>query len=175
MRWLGLFFLLFFISCSREEVLLKLNHERSDSIKREEALNRTEDTKELFCFKCHSYERFTGGERFPHSRHKGFYHCNQCHRLRMHKSIVTDTSICKTCHGLGRFTYTGSGMKTYFDHAGHSKRNSCRDCHPSVFVMKRGMNKITMDEINKGKSCGVCHNGKRAFGSENCNVCHEMG
>lgn len=174
MRW---FLLLLFLvsSCSKEEILSKLQHETLKDDK-EVATRITEATKQLFCFKCHSYDKFLGMTgRFPHEKHRDFYHCNQCHELKMHQSIKTDTTVCKDCHGLGRFTYTGAGMKTFFDHASHSKRNSCRDCHPGIFVMKRGMNRMTMDDINKGQSCGVCHNGKRAFGADNCMACHEMG
>jgi len=174
MRWLSMLLLLFVISCSRDIVPVT-EHKRV--IEKEEVVSKAPDAlKSLFCFKCHSYERFAGtAGRFPHERHKEFYHCNQCHKMKMHYFIETDTSICRTCHSLGRFTYTASGMKTFFDHSTHSKRNTCRDCHPGVFVMKKGLNKMTMEDINKGLSCGVCHNGKRAFSADNCTACHEMG
>ncbi len=175
MRWLSLIIALLIFSCSKDRFFPEVKSEAPKEVVGLPTVTLIDGVRELFCFKCHSYERFSGGGRFPHERHRGFYHCNQCHRIKMHSFISTDTSICKTCHELGRITYTASGMKTYFDHEGHSKRNACRDCHPEVFVMKKGMNRITMEEINKGRFCGLCHNGKRAFGADLCNACHEMG
>ncbi|MCX7794830.1 MAG: hypothetical protein N2257_10585 [Thermodesulfovibrionales bacterium] len=174
MKFLLLVILFIIPACSKEEILSRL----SEDIKaeNERVLERAEAVKELFCFKCHSYEKFRGlTGKFPHEKHRDFYHCNQCHELKMHNSIKTDTTLCKNCHSLGRFTYTAAGIKTFFDHASHSKRNSCRDCHPDVFIMKRGMNRFTMEQINRGQSCGICHNGKKAFGAENCSLCHDMG
>jgi c(7)-type cytochrome triheme protein len=51
----------------------------------------------------------------------------------------------------------------------------CKDCHNEGMFpkMKQGTVKITMEEIYAGRLCGVCHNGKRAFGTDgNCNRCH---
>lgn len=174
MRWLFILVFFFMAACSREQVLSGLKNETL-KVEEQEAVERLEGIKTLFCFKCHSYEKFQGiSGKFPHEKHRDLFHCNQCHELKMHQSIKTDTGVCKDCHSLGRFVYQGTGMKTFFDHASHSKRSSCRDCHPGVFVMKRGMNRITMDDINKGQSCGVCHNGKKAFSADNCTACHEM-
>ncbi len=133
-------------------------------------------TEALFCFKCHSHGRFMKGVRsgFSHERHKEFIHCSGCHEMKMHDFMRTKTDLCRNCHNLGRFTYKGSGMKTVFDHASHAKRNTCKDCHPEVFIMKKGAHRMTMADINQGRFCGVCHNGKRAFSSDICNACHEM-
>jgi c(7)-type cytochrome triheme protein len=40
--------------------------------------------------------------------------------------------------------------------------------------MKAGANEVTMDMMQEGKSCGVCHNGKVAFESnfDTCLRCH---
>jgi len=32
-----------------------------------------------------------------------------------------------------------------------------------------------MDSINGGKSCGGCHDGKKAFTADKCDGCHQMG
>ncbi|MBZ0156040.1 MAG: hypothetical protein K8I29_07470 [Alphaproteobacteria bacterium] len=43
--------------------------------------------------------------------------------------------------------------------------------------MKKDYAKMKMVEIIKGKHCGECHNGKRAFSSgkaEDCAKCHKM-
>jgi c(7)-type cytochrome triheme protein len=42
--------------------------------------------------------------------------------------------------------------------------------------MQKGGLKLTMDAMGAGKSCGACHNGKRAFGvmdGEKCQTCHK--
>lgn len=61
-----------------------------------------------------------------------------------------------------------------FPHWFHRIRYKCYACHPALFEMKAGANKVTMDAIGKGKFCGACHNGKIAWGVsfETCNRCH---
>lgn len=61
-----------------------------------------------------------------------------------------------------------------FPHWFHRIRFRCYVCHPDVFVMKRGANSITMDDIRAGKFCGQCHNGGVAWGLsfEVCALCH---
>lgn len=60
-----------------------------------------------------------------------------------------------------------------FSHKDHLKqksiKNNCKACH------KEGTNKLgrfTMADMEKGKSCGACHNGKKAFELGNCEKCH---
>ena len=70
----------------------------------------------------------------------------------------------------------GSAGKVIFDGKVHADKGlKCTDCHTKIFPMKKGT-KITMAEINEGKYCGVCHNGKEAFKSSdpaNCGKCHK--
>jgi len=65
--------------------------------------------------------------------------------------------------------------KVIFDGAKHKKAGlKCTDCHPKIFHMKKGADKITMKDIYAGKFCGTCHNGKRAFNPKgNCKRCHK--
>ncbi len=52
----------------------------------------------------------------------------------------------------------------------------CKVCHNKIFVMKRWVNEITQEKIEKGRLCGVCHNGKIAFDARsNCRRCHLAG
>jgi c(7)-type cytochrome triheme protein len=52
----------------------------------------------------------------------------------------------------------------------------CKVCHDDVFTMKRWANDISQKEIIQGNQCGVCHNGKIAFGAdEKCERCHIAG
>lgn len=63
---------------------------------------------------------------------------------------------------------------TVFPHWVHRIRYTCYACHPALFEMKAGGNRVTMDDIMAGKSCGACHNGKTAWPVtfETCNRCH---
>ena len=49
---------------------------------------------------------------------------------------------------------------------------SCDKCHTSLFPMKKTSTITSMDEINGGKSCGSCHDGKTAFDPSDCHKCH---
>lgn len=61
-----------------------------------------------------------------------------------------------------------------FPHWIHRMQFKCGACHEELFKMKAGANAITMDDIQAGMSCGVCHNGKAAFESnfDTCQRCH---
>lgn len=69
-----------------------------------------------------------------------------------------------------------------FSHNKHTQREKlrCIECHPKVFIMKVGKSVVkkghlTMAEMKKGKYCGNCHNGSKAFSVtsiEHCKRCH---
>jgi c(7)-type cytochrome triheme protein len=76
--------------------------------------------------------------------------------------------------------FDGGGKgKVVFDGKVHADKGSkCADCHtnPKLFAMKKGTEKITMADINAGKSCGACHDGKKAFKADDaasCDKCHK--
>ena len=65
---------------------------------------------------------------------------------------------------MGKVTFKGD------DHAG--KGLKCSECHTKIFPYKK--TDIKMADINAGKYCGECHNGKRAFKpAGNCAKCHK--
>ncbi len=50
----------------------------------------------------------------------------------------------------------------------------CTDCHDSLYVTKEKHKHVTMAQMQKGQSCGACHNGKKAFDVKGtCNRCHK--
>jgi c(7)-type cytochrome triheme protein len=58
-----------------------------------------------------------------------------------------------------------------FDHTKHGA--DCNQCHPKIFKKKNNSNHTTMKAMEKGRSCGACHNGEKAFTvTENCTTCH---
>lgn len=69
-----------------------------------------------------------------------------------------------------------------FNHRTHTEREQqrCIECHPKIFKMKilenfGEKNMPAQAKMEKGKYCGVCHNGEKAFSvsdSTNCNKCH---
>jgi c(7)-type cytochrome triheme protein len=67
-----------------------------------------------------------------------------------------------------------SAGKVVFSGDSHAKKGlKCSECHPKIFKMKKGT-EMKMAEINAGKYCGECHNGKRAFKpAGNCQKCHK--
>jgi c(7)-type cytochrome triheme protein len=49
----------------------------------------------------------------------------------------------------------------------------CTDCHAALYVTKEKHKKATMAQMQKGQSCGACHNGKKAFSVKaDCGRCH---
>ena len=58
-----------------------------------------------------------------------------------------------------------------FPHSAHTYWLGCENCHPAIFVMGKGKNKMSMVEISEGKWCGRCH-GKVAFPLTDCSRCH---
>ncbi len=72
-----------------------------------------------------------------------------------------------------------------FSHQKHTQREKlkCIICHPKIFVMKVGdklvkKGHLAMEEMKKGKFCGSCHDGGKAFDLEdmkNCRKCHPKG
>lgn len=71
--------------------------------------------------------------------------------------------------------------KVTFDGKVHADKGlKCADCHtkPKLFEMKKGGGKMTMAAMNEGKSCGACHDGKKAFSvkaAADCVQCHKAG
>lgn len=123
--------------------------------------------------------------------------CGRCHG----KVAFPVATACERCHlGLGmpagraaaellgdvqlarRATAADSGSTrgtpfppARFSHWTHRIRYRCMACHPSVFDMRRAADTLAMDDLRKGEACGLCHNGRAAFGLVECNRCHVPG
>jgi c(7)-type cytochrome triheme protein len=75
------------------------------------------------------------------------------------KTVTWDTPM-------GKVVFNG---KNHFD-----AKVKCLECHSKIFKMKKGSTVMKMADINAGKFCGTCHNGKRAFEpKDNCEICHK--
>jgi len=72
------------------------------------------------------------------------------------------------------FTDTGAMPNVLFPHKEHTEWLTCSNCHPALFKKEKGSTDIKMDDIFKGKFCGLCH-GKIAFSpTKNCMRCHSV-
>lgn len=60
-----------------------------------------------------------------------------------------------------------------FPHKAHTEWLDCRNCHDGIFKPQAGANPISMNEIFKGRYCGVCHD-KVAFSVYICERCHSL-
>lgn len=65
----------------------------------------------------------------------------------------------------------GSMPDVVYPHKQHTEWLDCSNCHPAIFVPKKGANNISMASILLGEQCGVCH-GKVAFPVSECRKCH---
>lgn len=66
-----------------------------------------------------------------------------------------------------------------FSHASHvdASHPTCTTCHPRPFKMFARVTAaktaaITHATMEKGQTCGACHNGKDAHGFDDCASCH---
>jgi c(7)-type cytochrome triheme protein len=60
-----------------------------------------------------------------------------------------------------------------FPHWFHRIRFRCKVCHSELgFRMRAGANDVLMSDIIDGRFCGLCHNGRTAWGAEQCDLCH---
>mgnify|MGYP001564995636 FL=1 len=67
----------------------------------------------------------------------------------------------------------GNVIFSHDNHVGGASLK-CTDCHDSLYLTKEKHKHITMAQMQKGKSCGACHNSKKAFEiKSNCNNCHK--
>lgn len=60
-----------------------------------------------------------------------------------------------------------------FPHRQHTLWLACSNCHPDIFIPRKGANQISMAAILLGQKCGVCH-GKVSFPISECKRCHSQ-
>ncbi len=81
------------------------------------------------------------------------------------KPIILDLNIVREVKG--------SMPDVVYPHKQHTEWLDCSNCHPAIFIPKKGANNISMASILLGKQCGVCH-GKVAFPVSECRKCHSQ-
>lgn len=156
------------------------------------------------CVKCHPLRdvSFVYDARFPHAKHLEMYSCGDCHNSlfiagpankRWTMAQMEAGNSCGACHdGKTGFTVKGECGKchksapevsidvpqagvTRFSHTFHLGMYACKDCHPGIFGAGASVKRFKMADMEAGKSCGACHDGKTGFTvKENCTKCHPV-
>jgi c(7)-type cytochrome triheme protein len=155
------------------------------------------------CDRCHfstvevAFKVPTAGVTyFSHKLHNGMYKCGDCHngvfttgvaarRYKMDemengkscgachdsKTAFTVKENCVRCHPVKDIQFKEFGA--VFSHKFHIGLYRCNDCHDKIYKPSAENKRITMPDMEKGKSCGVCHDAKTAFSvSGSCSKCH---
>ncbi|MFO1281100.1 MAG: c(7)-type cytochrome triheme domain-containing protein [Burkholderiales bacterium] len=74
---------------------------------------------------------------------------------------------------INRRAERGGVRPVVFPHWFHRIRFRCKVCHSELgFRMRAGANDVLMTDIIDGRFCGMCHNGRTAWGAEQCDICH---
>lgn len=82
--------------------------------------------------------------------------------------------------GGGDIIFPAEGMTSVlFSHEFHvnKAKNRCTECHYGLYTSRAQHKTVGMAGMQKGKSCGACHNGTRAFGvtdNKHCATCHSV-
>jgi c(7)-type cytochrome triheme protein len=103
--------------------------------------------------------------------------CGACH-TGIKAFSVADEKSCVRCHaGKPRsVTYKPKGAtEAVFSHALHIAKTGgrCKSCHNGKVITGKEKN-VSMAAMEKGKTCGACHNGTKAFTvAGNCGNCHK--
>jgi c(7)-type cytochrome triheme protein len=126
--------------------------------------------KSADCGICHPSIFAAGAnKRFTMADMKKGKSCGACHNGK--KAFGVDA--CVTCHPVKEITYkvkeTGP---THFSHKIHIEVAECDKCHPKLYSPNQQNRRVGMAAMEKGKSCGACHNTKQAFSVKDCSKCH---
>ncbi len=126
------------------------------------------------CAKCHPalYAANQQNRRVGMAAMEKGKSCGACHNSKEAFSVKE----CSKCHPVRELVFeeksTGNAV---FSHKFHTGLYSCGDCHIARYKTTRSKAKVSMQDMEKGKSCGSCHDGKTAFSvKDKCEACHKM-
>ena len=130
---------------------------------------KTRTTPNLSCKACHNsnMEKSTHYNMADMDKGKS---CGMCHNGKKAFALAK----CTQCHKVRELTYNVKETgPVKFSHTRHLQTLKCTACHSKIF--NAGSNaKVSMAAMEKGKSCGACHNGKGAFAISECAKCHPV-
>lgn len=89
-------------------------------------------------------------------------------------TLFCSSAVCAAVGG-GDVTIKYKKGQVVFSHDSHVGMGlECTACHAGIFTSSAQHKTVTMKQMQKGTSCGACHNGKTAFTvKSNCNNCHK--
>lgn len=157
------------------------------------------------CVRCHPAGNVifkvkeTGPVLFRHDNHLAIYACRSCHtklyeagpNKRTTMAQMEKGKSCGACHNGKNAFSAGECIKCHpvkeiefkikdvgnvtFSHTAHTGMYPCGECHDKLYLPSSGNKRISMSDMEKGKSCGACHDAGSAFTvKENCDKCHKM-
>jgi c(7)-type cytochrome triheme protein len=95
--------------------------------------------------------------------------------------VVGTAGIALAKLGGGDIVFSVSGAASVlFSHDAHvgAHKIGCTECHYAVYQRSHASHQVaTMADMQKGRSCGACHNGDRAFSvaaPQQCGRCHSQ-
>jgi c(7)-type cytochrome triheme protein len=97
-------------------------------------------------------------------------------RLTIVIVLLLTASSALAAIGGGDITLKNIGGNVIFSHEAHvaGMGLKCNECHDKLYTNAKQHKKVTMKQMQKGKSCGACHNGKAAFSvAGDCAKCHK--
>ncbi|MBF0329743.1 MAG: cytochrome C [Nitrospirae bacterium] len=129
------------------------------------------------CSDCHNkvFQMKKGSSKITFADHSANKFCYSCHNGQK----ASSADDCAKCHAKKTpmpqpLNYKPSGAgPVIFSHDFHANMFKCAECHPKLFVTKKGASKMNMGDIYQGKFCGACHNGKAASEATQCDKCHK--
>jgi c(7)-type cytochrome triheme protein len=156
------------------------------------------------CTGCHSklFRLLTPTRRTSHHEMDARSSCGACHDGK-HAFDTRASESCLSCHagrkalakvapgaaGQAPAAFQGPAPIVFkrseqspgvvtFRHPTHlGKSMTCKSCHPAPFAMKNTGARPD-GAMHEGSACGMCHNGKASFGTEDdkaCVRCHVEG
>jgi c(7)-type cytochrome triheme protein len=90
--------------------------------------------------------------------------------------LLASLGIAKIGGGDVLFFESKTAGDVLFSHESHvaGAALQCTHCHDRLYVTKEKDKRIAKAAMQKGKSCGACHDGKKAFDvKSNCKNCHK--
>jgi c(7)-type cytochrome triheme protein len=128
------------------------------------------------CRSCHDGRVITGRSKaVTMAQMEKGKTCGACHDGRKAFSVAGNCGNCHKGMKPREIVFKIKGFTdASFSHEVHLGMFKCNDCHTKNFPYKAGVKRTAMTDMEKGKSCGACHNGKDAFTvTGECDKCHK--
>ena len=134
-------------------------------------------TEAYSCKDCHTkvFPYKAGAKHFSMAQMEKGNSCGACHNGKDAFTVAGECNKCHKGYKPGVITFKTEAGPAKFSHNFHLDMYKCADCHTKVFPYKAGVKHFSMGDMEQGKSCSSCHNGKDAFTvAGDCGKCHEM-